>query len=290
MSGGAAFRAFLEMIKFEHSIFALPYAMVGMIWATPTGWPGWKTFILILIAMVSCRTLAMTYNRIADRDIDAKNARTKTRAIPAGLLKLKQVTIYFWVSVFIFFFAAASLNWLTLALSPIAAFVTVFYSRTKRFTWLCHLWLGASLGIAPCASWIAVNASLAWIPIALFFAVMFWTAGFDVIYALQDAEFDKQNNLQSIPARFGVPKALSISRLFHVLSVAALTIAFWLAGAGVVGWIGVLFAAGMLAYEQSLVKPNDLSKVNLAFFTLNGFISVGVFVFVLIDHLLRRSA
>lgn len=290
MSGGAAFRAFLEMIKFEHSIFALPYAMVGMIWATPTGWPGWKTFLLILIAMVSCRTLAMNYNRIADRDIDAKNARTKTRAIPAGLLKLKQVTIYFWVSVFIFFFAAASLNWLTLALSPIAAFVTVFYSRTKRFTWLCHLWLGASLGIAPCASWIAVNASLAWIPIALFFAVMFWTAGFDVIYALQDAEFDKQNNLQSIPARFGVPKALNISRLFHVLSVFSLAIAFWLAGAGIVGWVGVLFAAGMLAYEQSLVKPNDLSKVNLAFFTLNGFISVGVFVFVLIDHLVRRSA
>lgn len=314
MSGGAAFRAFLEMIKFEHSIFALPYAMVGMIWATEhrsdfypyppvgssfTGWPGWKTFILILVAMVSCRTLAMTYNRIADRDIDAKNVRTKMRAIPSGLLKMKQVTVYFWVSVLIFFFAAASLNWLTLALSPIAAFVTLFYSRTKRFTWLCHLWLGASLGIAPCASWIAVNASLAWIavnaylawiPIALFFAVMFWTAGFDVIYALQDAEFDKQNNLQSIPARFGVPKALSISRLFHVLSVAALTIAFWLAGAGVVGWIGVLFAAGMLAYEQSLVKPNDLSKVNLAFFTLNGFISVGVFVFVLIDHLLRRSA
>jgi 4-hydroxybenzoate polyprenyltransferase len=290
LKGGAAFRAFLEMIKFEHSIFALPYAMIGMIWATPSGWPGWRTFVLIVVAMVSCRTLAMTYNRIADRDIDAKNVRTKSRAIPSGLLELRQVTLYFWISVLVFFFAAAALNTLTLILSPVAAFVTVFYSRTKRFTWLCHLWLGASLGIAPCASWIAVNGSLALVPILLFCTVMFWTAGFDIIYALQDADFDRKNGLHSIPARFGVPTALMISRSFHLLSIVFLGVAMALNQVGVFGWLGVFFAALMLGYEQSLVKPSDLSKVNLAFFTLNGFISVGVFVFVLVDHLVRRVA
>lgn len=278
------------MIKFEHSIFALPYAMIGMIWSTPSGWPGWRVFLLILVAMVSCRTLAMTYNRIADRDIDAKNVRTKSRAIPSGLLQLKQVTIYFWISVLVFFFAAAALNTLTLILCPVAAFVTVFYSRTKRFTWLCHLWLGASLGIAPCAAWIAVTGQLAVLPILLFCTVMFWTAGFDIIYALQDAEFDRENGLHSIPARFGVSKALNISRGFHVASILFLGSAVALANVGLFGWLAVLFAGVMLAYEQSLVKPGDLSKVNLAFFTLNGFISVGVFVFVLVDHLVRRAA
>jgi 4-hydroxybenzoate polyprenyltransferase len=281
--GFKAFRVFLEMIKFEHSIFALPYAMIGMMWAGATAWPGAKTFVLILLAMVSCRTAAMTYNRIADRDIDAKNDRTKMRAIPAGLLQMRQVNLYFFASILIFLVSAALLNTLTLILSPIALFVTVFYSRTKRFTWLCHFWLGASLGIAPTAAWIGVTGAFALTPVLLSFAVMFWTAGFDIIYALQDEEFDRQNGLFSVPAKFGKVKGLTISRFSHLISVGFLIAAFSTHPVSILSWLGVAFAAAMLIYEQSLVKPNDLSRVNLAFFTLNGFISVGVFLFVLLD-------
>jgi 4-hydroxybenzoate polyprenyltransferase len=284
-SGWKAFRVFLEMIKFEHSIFALPYAMIGMIWASPSGWPGWRVFLLILLAMVSCRTAAMTYNRIADRDIDAVNDRTNRRAIPAGLLSLKQVNLYFYASIALFVFAAASLNTLTLVLSPIALFVTIFYSRTKRFTWLCHFWLGLSLGIAPCAAWIAVTGTIGVVPILLTLAVLFWTAGFDIIYALQDEEFDRKNGLFSVPAKFGKAKALLISRLSHGAAIGFLVAAFTFAHVGLVGWLAPLFAAGMLVYEQSLVKPDDLSNVNFAFFTLNGFISVGVFLIVLVERI-----
>ncbi len=287
-SGWKAFRVFLEMIKFEHSIFALPYAMIGMMWASPTGWPGWRIFLLVLLAMVSCRTAAMTYNRIADRDIDAKNDRTEMRAIPAGLLSLRTTNLYLYASIILFIVAAASLNWVTLALSPVALFVTIFYSRTKRFTWLCHFWLGASLAIAPSAAWIAVKGSLALAPIFLSLAVLFWTAGFDIIYAMQDEEFDNANALHSIPAKFGKQRALAVSQLSHALAIIFLTGAFVLAKVGIVGICGIVFASGMLTYEQSLVKPNDLSKVNFAFFTLNGCISIGVFLFVLADRLVRR--
>lgn len=286
-SGLKSLRVFLEMIKFEHSIFALPYAMIAMIWASPTGWPGWKVFLLILVAMVSCRTAAMTYNRIADRDIDAKNVRTKARAIPAGLLSLRQVNLYFYASIALFLVAAASLNWLTLILSPIALFVTIFYSRTKRFTYLCHYWLGLSLGIAPAAAWIAVQGKLAVLPICLTMSVLLWTAGFDIIYSLQDEEFDRENGLFSLPVKVGKAKALMISRISHVLSVGFLATAFTLSPVSWIGWLGTIFAAAMLFYEQSLVKPNDLSRVNFAFFTLNGCISVGVFAFVLLDRIVR---
>jgi 4-hydroxybenzoate polyprenyltransferase len=286
-SGLKAFRVFLEMIKFEHSIFALPYAMIAMIWASPTGWPGLRIFLLILVAMVSCRTAAMAYNRISDRDIDSRNDRTKMRAIPAGLLSLKQVNLYFFASIVVFLVAAACLNWLTLVLSPLALFVTIFYSRTKRFTWLCHYWLGLSLGIAPAAAWIAVQGSLAVLPILLTMSVLFWTAGFDIIYALQDEEFDKANGLHSVPARFGKVRGLVISRISHCFSFLFLVSAFLMASVTWVGWLGPVFAGCMLAYEQSLVKPNDLSRVNFAFFTLNGCISIGVFAFVLVDRLIR---
>jgi 4-hydroxybenzoate polyprenyltransferase len=285
--GLKAVGTFLEMVKFEHSIFALPYAMLGMIWASSFGWPGWRVFVLILMAMVSCRTAAMAFNRLADRDIDAQNDRTKVRAIPAGLLSVSQVTLYFYLSVAIFLVAAALLNRVTLMLSPLALFVTVFYSRTKRFTWLCHFWLGLSLGIAPSAAWLGVQGKLALLPILLSFAVMFWTAGFDIIYALQDEDFDRDNGLFSVPARFGKVTALVISRVSHSASLLFLIAAFLVAQVGVIGWLGVVFAGVMLAYEQSLVKPHDLSKVNLAFFTLNGFISVGVFFFALIDQVAR---
>lgn len=277
------------MIKFEHSVFALPYAMVGMMWAAG-GFPGWRTFGLILVAMVTCRTAAMTYNRIADRDIDAKNERTARRAIPAGLLSLRTTNLYFFGSIVLFLVAAGLLNTTTLLLSPLALFITLFYSRTKRFTALCHYWLGMSLGIAPAAAWISVTGALALVPFLLFGAVALWTAGFDIIYALQDEEFDRQQELHSVPARFGKERALIISRITHLASLILLAAAFAFFGVGVFGWVAFAYAAGMLAYEQSLVKPHDLSRVNLAFFTLNGFVSVGVFILLLVDHFVRNSA
>jgi 4-hydroxybenzoate polyprenyltransferase len=287
--GLQAVKVYLEMIKFEHSIFALPFAMIGMMWGSlerlGTAWPGWRIFGLIILAMISCRSAAMAWNRIADRDIDALNPRTKIRAIPAGLLHFKQVNLFFAISVVLFFAASSLLNPLTLALSPVALFVTLFYSHCKRFTPLCHLVLGLSLGIAPAAAWIASTGSLTWPIVAITFAVLGWTAGFDIIYSLQDEEFDRENGLRSIPQTVGKARALLISRMLHVSSVALLALGGVLAGAGIWWFVGVGFAAALLTYEQSLVKPDDLSRVNLAFFTLNGFVSMGVFVFALIDVL-----
>lgn len=286
-TGFQALRIWLEMIKFEHSIFALPFAMTGMVWASKiqdgTPWPGWRVFLLIVLAMVSCRSAAMAYNRIADRDIDALNPRTKIRAIPAGLLTLSQASFFFYVSCGLFFISAGLLNQLTLILSPIALGVTLFYSRTKRFTPLCHFVLGLSLGIAPAAAWIAVTGTLNPAILPLVLAVLFWTAGFDIIYALQDEDFDRENGLRSIPQTVGKVRALTISRACHALAILSLIASVTLIGAGPLAMLGVVFAAGLLVYEQSLVKPDDLSRVNLAFFTLNGFVSLGFFAFVLAD-------
>ncbi len=285
--GWAAVRVFLEMIKIEHSIFALPFAMIGMIWGSVSlggsGWPGFAKFGWIVLAMVSCRSAAMAFNRIADRNIDAENPRTIMRALPAGLLQLRQANLFLVVSIAIFLLAAAMLNSLTLALSPIALLFTLGYSLTKRFTWLCHYVLGFSLGIAPAAAWIAVTGSLSLVPLLLTAAVTFWTAGFDIIYALQDDDFDREKGLKSIPSRFGRTRALAISRASHVAAVFALAGAVWSFGGGWASWAGVALAAALLAYEQSLVKPDDLSKVNLAFFSLNGYVSMGVLGCVLLD-------
>jgi len=289
--GARAFRVYLEMIKVEHSIFALPFAMIGMMWGTrftsSTPWPGARIFIWIVVAMVSCRSAAMAYNRIADRDIDAVNPRTKMRAIPAGMLQLKQVNLFFYGSCLLFFGACAMLNPLALALSPVALGVTLFYSITKRFTPLCHFVLGLSLGIAPSASWIASTGKLAWPIIPITLAVVFWTGGFDIIYALQDDEFDREHGLRSLPQTLGRPRALMVSRVSHFLAVCSLIAGGVMVHAGVAWFIGVGMAGGLLFYEQSMVKPNDLSRVNMAFFTLNGFVSLGLFAFALIDQLLR---
>jgi 4-hydroxybenzoate polyprenyltransferase len=291
LRGWPALRVYLEMIKFEHSIFALPFAMIGMMWASidhlGKPWPGWWPFLWIVAAMVSCRSAAMAYNRIADRDIDALNPRTRIRAIPRGLLQLSQVNLFFFASCALFIVAAGMLNPLALALSPVALFVTLFYSRTKRFTPLCHFVLGLSLGIAPAAAWIGVSGrlDLAIAPISL--AVLFWTAGFDIIYALQDEEFDREHRLRSLPESLGKSAALRVSRTCHAFAVAMLAWGGWLVGAGALWWCGVAFAAGLLVYEQSLVKPTDLSRVNIAFFTLNGFVSLGVFTFALLDAVVR---
>lgn len=284
----SAVRVYLEMIKVEHSVFALPFAMVGMIYAA-NGFPGWRIFGLIVLAMVSARSSAMAWNRIADREIDAKNPRTKIRAIPAGMISLSKATAFFLVSCALFFVSAWMLNSLTFVLSPIALFVILGYSHTKRFTWLCHYWLGLSLGIAPAAAWIAVTGKFEWTPALWIVGVMFWTAGFDILYALQDDEFDKENGLQSIPSKFGRNAGIWISRTSHIFAVCALVAAGVLVGAGVAYFVGCLFAAAMLAYEQSLVKTNDLSRLNMAFFTLNGYISVGFFLFALADVILRQA-
>jgi 4-hydroxybenzoate polyprenyltransferase len=290
-TGWRGFRAFLEMIKIEHSVFALPFAMVGMMGGsmakTGSPWPGWAAFGWIVLAMVSCRSAAMAFNRIVDRDIDALNPRTATRAIPAGVIGLRSAHLYFAASVGLFVLAAAMLNPLTLALSPVALLVTLGYSWTKRFTPLCHLVLGLSLGIAPAAAWIAVTGSLDPPVLFLTAAVALWTAGFDVIYALQDDGFDRDHGLRSLPQTLGCARALAVSRVFHVLAVASLGAFAWATPLGWLSWAGVGFAAAMLAYEQSLVRPNDLSRVGMAFFTLNGYVSIGFFAFVLADLLAR---
>lgn len=279
------------MIKIEHSIFALPFAMIGMIWGSRSAfgalWPGFWTFGWIVVAMVACRSAAMAYNRIADREIDAVNPRTKMRAIPAGLLTLRHASLFFYASCAIFVVAAAMLNPLALALSPVALGITLLYSITKRFTPLCHFVLGLSLGIAPAAAWIASTGRLEWPILPIVAAVLFWTAGFDLIYSLQDEEFDRDHGLRSLPQTLGKARALVVSRICHVLAVACLALGGWAVGVGVVWYLGVLFAAGLLAYEQSLVRPSDLSKVNLAFFTLNGFVSLGLFAFALVDGWVR---
>lgn len=280
------------MIKFEHSIFALPFAMIGMMWASISilrgPWPGWWDFGWIVVAMVACRSSAMAFNRIVDRNLDAENPRTRMRAIPAGLLKLSQVNAFFIGSVVIFVVAAAMLNPLAFALSPVGIFVTLGYSTTKRFTPLCHFILGLSLGIAPAAAWIAVTGSLSWVILPLTAAVLLWTAGFDIIYALQDVAFDRDHRLRSLPETLGKRRALAVSRACHLFAVGSLIAAGWLVGAGPWYYLGVLVAAALLTYEQSLVRPDDLSRVDLAFFTLNGYVSIGLFAFALIDVGLRR--
>jgi 4-hydroxybenzoate polyprenyltransferase len=283
--GFGALRVYLEMIKFEHSIFALPFAMIGMMWAA-NGWPGWHVFLWIVVAMVSARSAAMAFNRIADRDIDSANPRTRMRALPAGLLQVRTANLLFLASCAIFVIAAWQLNPLALALSPVALFVTLLYSLTKRFTPLCHFVLGLSLGIAPAAAWIGTSGSLDAVILPLTFGVLFWTAGFDIIYSLQDEEFDREHRLRSLPETLGKARALIVSRICHLLAIASLVTGGILYGAGPLYFAGVGVAACLLTYEQSLVKPDDLSRVNLAFFTLNGFVSIGVFVFALADLLM----
>jgi 4-hydroxybenzoate polyprenyltransferase len=287
MRGWCALRTYLEMIKFEHSIFALPFAMLGMMWATD-GWPGGATIGWIILAMVSCRSAAMAYNRIADREIDAKNPRTAKRAIPAGLIRLGQANLFLFISCALFFLASAMLNRLTLILSPVALGVTLIYSQTKRWTPLCHFVLGLCLGIAPAAAWIGVTGKLAPTALLLVAGVMCWTAGFDIIYSCQDYEFDLREGLFSLPKRFGIGGALWIARALHaamILCLAALVMSFHL---GVLALAGVAAVVLLLLYEHRLVKAHDLSRVDAAFFTVNGYVSVLFFLFFASDIFLLR--
>jgi 4-hydroxybenzoate polyprenyltransferase len=280
-------RVTLEMIKWEHSIFALPFALCGAMLAAG-GFPTAHQLVWIIIAMVAARSAAMAFNRLADATIDAANPRTSARALPAGQLTPVFVTTFVVVSGTIFIIAAAQLNWLALWLSPVALAVLLLYSYTKRFTRWSHLVLGFALGIAPAAAWIAVRGSLDPRILLLTAAVTFWVAGFDVLYACQDFDFDRQTGLHSIPRYLGVRHALWVARAFHLIMLVLLIGLLWSFGLGKLAMAGVAVVAALLAYEHSLVSADDLSKLNAAFFTMNGVISVLFFVFVAGDVLLRR--
>jgi 4-hydroxybenzoate polyprenyltransferase len=280
----------LEMIRFEHSVFALPFALTAALLAwretrlpAPAVWPrlGW-----ILVCMVSARSAAMAFNRILDADIDARNPRTRNRHLPAGLLSRGFAWGFTFFSSLLFLFGAAMLNRLCLQLAPAALAVVFFYSWTKRFTSMSHLVLGFSLGIAPAAAWIAMTGSLDARILWLTAAVTLWTAGFDVIYSCQDYEFDRREGLFSLPARLGIGRALMLARLFHIAMVAALVLLARSFTAGPAAWAGIAVTAALLAWEHRLVRAGDLSRVDAAFFTVNGWVGVLFFVFWASDILL----
>jgi 4-hydroxybenzoate polyprenyltransferase len=276
----------LEMIKWEHSIFALPFALCGAMLAAggiPSGWQ----LLWIVVCMISARSAAMAFNRLADAQIDAANPRTATRAIPAGALSMKFVALFVATACAIFILAAGQLNRLTLYLSPLALAIVLFYSFTKRFTRWSHLVLGFALGVAPAAAWIAVRGSLDPRILVLTAAVTFWVGGFDVLYACQDLEFDRAHGLNSLPQAYGLRPALALARVLHLIMLFLLVALVVVFGLGKIAFVGVAVVALLLGYEHSLVSPRDLSKLNAAFFTMNGVIAVVFFLFVAADLLLR---
>jgi 4-hydroxybenzoate polyprenyltransferase len=267
-------RITLEMIKFEHTLFALPFAFLGAVLAA-NGLPTVIQIVWITVAMVGARSAAMTFNRLIDRRFDARNPRTAGREIPSGKLSVRFAWMFFVVSVVVFLVASYELNWLAFLLSPVALASVLLYSYTKRFTAWSHLFLGWALAISPAAAWIAVRGEIdSAVPVLLSLMVMMWTAGFDVLYACQDAEFDRRAGLYSIPAKFGIGNALWIARLFHLQAFFVLVLLFIEAGLGLVALAGVLLVGTLLVYQHTLVKANDLSRLNAAFFTTNAFVSV----------------
>jgi 4-hydroxybenzoate polyprenyltransferase len=275
-------RIVLRMIKIEHSVFALPFAILSALVAA-NGIPSWSTLFWIFVAMISARSCAMAFNRVADSRFDALNPRTKNWALPAGLLTKRFVILFILVSSVIFIYAAFRLNSLAFLLSPLALAILFFYSLTKRFTPLSHWFIGLALGIAPAGAWIAVRGSLEMLPIWLGLAILFWTAGFDLIYSCQDAEFDRNQKLHSIPSRFGVAAALILSRICHVCALLLLGLFGLKAGLGAWYFSGVALVTILLIYEHTLVAPNNLSRVNEAFFTVNGLVSVLLLLFSSLD-------
>lgn len=276
----------LEMIKFEHTIFALPFAFMGAVLGNivlEDSWPTWWEIFWVTLAMVGARSAAMTLNRLIDRFIDAQNPRTANRAIPAGLISVSEAIMFTVISFAMLFFAAFQLNDLAVTLLPLAVFVLILYSYTKRFTWLCHFVLGVAIGFGPLGGWIATTGEVNETALLLFGTVLFWTAGFDILYACQDEEFDRREGLHSIPSRFGIARALLISRACHVLTTIGLLAIYLTADLSVWFLVGAVISALILVYEHSLVKPHDLSKLNMAFFTMNGILSVVVFTFTMLD-------
>jgi len=271
-------RTTLEMIKFEHTLFALPFAFLGAVLAAD-GLPTWRQILLITLAMVGARSAAMTFNRIVDREIDAANPRTANRELPSGRLSPSFAWAFLLASVALFIFAAYSLNWLTFALSPVALISVLGYSYAKRFTALAHMLLGWALAISPTAAWIAVRGAIdSEVPILLSVFVLMWTSGFDVLYAFHEQEFERKAGLHSIPARFGIARSLWIARLFHLQAATVLLLILAFTGLGWPAYLGAGAVMALLVYQHTLVKPNDLSKMNAAFFTTNAFVSVVLFI------------
>lgn len=280
-------REWSEMIKIEHTVFALPFAMSGLVLASKT-LPSLSTVLWTILAFGGARAAAMTLNRLIDANIDALNPRTSDRAVAAGRISRWQAAIFAAGSFALMLFAAGQLPPICLWLSPIAIFWLSFYSYTKRFTWLCHLVLGIALGGAALGGWVAASGQISGIaPWLLSVAVATWVAGFDIIYACQDVDFDRRQQLHSMPSRFGVATALMLSSLLHVLTISALAALGVAMQVGIAYWAGITMVASMLVWEHSLVKPTDLSRVNAAFFNVNGFVSILAFFAILLDRLLK---
>lgn len=284
---------YLSLIKFSHSIFAMPFALIGFFlgvksleselitvpWYLQYG----RLFILVVLCMIFARSAAMSFNRYLDRNFDAKNPRTAIREIPAGILKANNVLLFTIANCLLFIASCFLINKICFFLSPIALMVVLGYSFTKRFTPLCHLILGLGLSLAPIGAYLSVTGEFEWLPILFSLTVLFWVSGFDIIYALQDEEFDKENKLFSIPAALGKGNALSVSRLLHLLTSLVVIYAGWIGEFGMFYWAGAFIFIGMLIYQHSIVKPNDLKRVNLAFMTSNGVASVLFAIFVITD-------
>ncbi len=306
-------KSYLSLIKFSHTIFAMPFALIGFFLAARfdiyvllidyyrdyehlswgTNYPNnknsiWITLLLIILCMAFARSSAMAFNRYLDRSFDAKNPRTAIREIPAGILKANNVLFFTIISCLLFISCTFFINRICFFLSPVALLVVLGYSYTKRFTPLCHLILGLGLSLAPIGAYLAVTGHFDLLPILFSFTVLFWVSGFDIIYALQDEEFDKTNKLYSIPAWLGKAKALRVSELLHVLSAVCVLLVGWLGNFGWLYWIGAVIFIGMLIYQHSIVEPNDLKRVNIAFMTANGIASVVFAIFVIADLFLNN--
>jgi len=294
-------KKYLSLVKFSHTIFAMPFAMIGFFlgtiqtnrsqiiglnWSTQT-WDSWQVlslkFFLVLVCMVTARSAAMAFNRYLDRSFDAKNPRTAIREIPKGIISPNSALRFVILSATIFVLAAFCINPICFFLSPVALFVILFYSFTKRFTALCHLVLGLGLSLAPIGAYLAVTGHFNLLPVLFSLAVIFWVSGFDIIYALQDIDFDQSQNLYSIPSLLGIKNALKVSELLHLLSAAAVITAGYYGEFHWLYWLGILVFCGMLIYQHAIVKPNDLSKVNIAFMTANGIASVVFGALVILD-------
>lgn len=308
-----AARNYLSLVKFSHTIFAMPFAMIGFCLGvyyfsngssnnsdTPIGW-GWDrynpTFVqqlliklfLVILCMIFARSAAMAFNRYLDRSFDAKNPRTAIREIPAGIIKANSALLFTIICSVLFIVCSYLINPLCFFLSPVALLVVLGYSYTKRFTMLCHLVLGLGLSLAPIGAYLAVTGKFDWLPVMFSFTVLFWVSGFDIIYSLQDEEFDKSQKLYSIPAALGKKRALRVSEILHVLSALVVIAAGIYGDFGIAYWIGVAVFAGMLLYQHSIVKPDDLRRVNIAFMTANGIASVVFAVFVIGDIFLHPA-
>jgi len=275
---------FLRLIKFSHSIFALPFAFTSALIAAD-GIPSPYEIFWITVAMVGGRSGAMGMNRIIDRKIDALNPRTKNRELPRGVIKTWEALLFTFISFALLVFAAYKLNPLCFKLSPFVLLILITYSYTKRFTWMCHIILGLALSLAPLGAWVAIKGSIDPEVIPLCLAVMFWVAGFDTLYGLQDIDFDRRYRLYSIPSRFGIKNSLWIARIFHIITIILLISLIPLFNLSWIYLVGILISISLLFYEHMLVRPDDLSKLNMAFFNMNGYISITVFSFTLLHYI-----